>query len=162
MWFEAVLRPLAAANSWQDALSQCGGALTCAGLGGAARRHQLSSRRFVLEDMQPLPYARGVCRLAWYTAPPPAFGDSSVRCSGGSGDACLQPCSSGFDRVAGTSVCVQRCPDAAAGPHHLCPISRTCVREDGICPMGADVPHLCTAQDAFLGEQQWRRREQLR
>lgn len=52
----------------------------------------------------------------------------------------------------GSGICLQKCPDEAAGPAHLCAVSRTCVRGDSLCPLLADVPYFCTSPDQYLGE----------
>jgi hypothetical protein len=94
--------------------------------------------------------AAGTCRLSWYEQAPPSFGNK-VLCSGGD-STCLEPCSSGYELLQGTGLCLQKCPDKAAGPAQLCAPSRTCVRGDSTCPVLAEVPYLCTAPDEFIGE----------
>lgn len=95
--------------------------------------------------------AAGTCRLSGYQAPPPTFGNK-VLCTG-SDEPCLQPCSSGYEMLQDSGICLQKCPDEAAGPAHLCPISRTCIRGESVCPMLADVPYTCSVPDQFMGEQ---------
>lgn len=93
----------------------------------------------------------GTCRLSWYTSPPPQFGNT-ILCNGSSTDSCFQPCMAGYEQLHNSSLCLQKCPDKAAGPAHLCPISRTCIRSEGACPVLSDVPFFCTVPDQFMGE----------
>lgn len=110
------------------------------------------SRRFVLEELQPVP-AHSTCRLQWHSAAPAAFGTTALpqRCSA-SDDSCLA-CASGFEHVQGTGICLQKCPHESVGPAHMCAVSRTCVRGDSVCPMVAtEILFLCTAANQLLGE----------
>jgi hypothetical protein len=93
----------------------------------------------------------GTCKLSWYTPGPPSFGNT-VLCSG-AGEACLEPCSSGYEMLQGAGACVQKCPDENSGPSHFCPVTRACVRGAGsLCPVLSDVPYSCTTTDAFISE----------
>jgi hypothetical protein len=92
------------------------------------------------------------CRLGYYTAQSPRYTGNTVLCSGSSMDKCLEPCLAGYDQLQNSSLCMQRCPDEAAGPAHLCPISRTCIRAAGVCPMLSDVPYVCPVPDQLLGK----------
>lgn len=100
----------------------------------------------------PCPCAAGACRLSWYSPAAPSFGSSSAVLCIGAGDACLEPCASGYEKLQDAGICIQKCPDASAGPAQPCPASRTCVRGAGsLCPVLSDVPYLCTAPESFLG-----------
>lgn len=98
-----------------------------------------------------LPHA-ATCRLGWYTAQPPRYTGNTVLCSGSSMENCLEPCLAGYDQLQNSSLCMQRCPDEAVGPAQLCPVSRTCIRAAGVCPMLSEVPYICPVPDQFLGE----------
>ncbi|WIA31059.1 hypothetical protein OEZ86_001089 [Tetradesmus obliquus] len=102
------------------------------------------------QDMQPVP-GRATCRLGWYTAQPPRYTGNTVLCSGSSMENCLEPCLAGYDQLQNSSLCMQRCPDEAVGPAQLCPVSRTCIRAAGVCPMLSEVPYICPVPDQFLG-----------
>jgi hypothetical protein len=91
------------------------------------------------------------CRLGYYTAQSPRYTGNTVLCSG-SKEKCLEPCHAGYDQLQDSSLCMQRCPVEAAGPGHLCPISRTCIRAAGVCPMLSDVPYICPVPDQLLGK----------
>lgn len=104
--------------------------------------------------LSPLPSCAGACRLSWYIPAAPSFGSSSAVLCTGAGDTCLEPCASGYEKLQAAGICIQKCPDAAAGPAQPCPASRTCVRGTGsLCPVLSDVPYLCTAPESFLGKQ---------
>jgi hypothetical protein len=100
-----------------------------------------------------LPPHAATCRLGWYTAQPPRYTGNTVLCSGSSKENCLEPCHAGYDQLQDSSLCMQRCPDEASGPAHLCPISRTCIRAAGVCSMHSnEIPYICPVPDQFLGE----------
>eukprot|EP00878_Enallax_costatus_P027829 GHUV01029991.1.p1 GENE.GHUV01029991.1~~GHUV01029991.1.p1 ORF type:complete len:260 (+),score=20.61 GHUV01029991.1:82-861(+) len=116
------------------------------GDGWSLRRLQ---RRFTWEDLQPIP-SRGTCKLAWYTATAPKFGNN-VLCNGSTANECVEPCMMGFQKLDNSSVCVQRCLAEAVGPSSPCPMSRTCVKHEAVCPLLTDVPYYCPLPDQFLG-----------